>query len=1315
MTTMSIMNQLCFKLIQIIFLMCLLFQAYQLVCSKEVVRCIQSERQALLQFKAGLIDEYDNMLSSWTTEDCCQWKGIGCSNVTGHVIMLDLHGNYDHYNYDYNYHISGDIHKSLMELQQLQYLNFSRNNFEGNSIPGFFGSLRNLRYLDLSYCYFRGQIPIQLESLSHLKYLNLSYNLLDGLIPHRLGDLSNLQFLDLSNNYLEGSIPSQLGKLTNLQELYLSGLTIDNEDHNGGQWLSNLTSLTHLHMWSISNLNKSNSWLKMVGKLPNLRELSLRYCDLSDHFIHSLSQSKFNFSTSLSILDLSWNNFASSLIFQWVSNISSNLVELDLSVNDMVDLPSNSFSCSLPKLRELRLSWNKFTSFMILHSLSNISSNLVELDLSQNRLEDPPSYGYGTVMNSLQEIDLSYNKLKGVAFKSFMNVCTLRSLNLIQNNFTEDLQTILRNLSSGCVRNSLQVLDLSSNGIIGTLPDLSAFTSLKTLDLSSNQLTGEIPGLQTILRNLSSGCVRNSLQVLDLSSNGIIGTLPDLSAFTSLKTLDLSSNQLTGEIPGLQTILRNLSSGCVRNSLQVLDLSDNRITGTLPDLSAFTSLKTLYLSSNQLTGEIPGLQTILRNLSSGCVRNSLQVLDLSDNRITGTLPDLSAFTSLKTLDLSSNQLSGEIPGGSSLPYQLEHLSITSNTLEGVIPKSFWMNACKLKSLKMSNNSFSGELQVIIHHLSRCARYSLQELDLSSNKINGTLPDLSIFSFLEIFDISENSLNGKISEDIRFPTKLRTLQMSSNSMNGVISEFHFSGMSMLKELDLSDNSLALRFTENWVPPFQLNSIGLRSSKLGLTFPKWIQTQKYLLDLDISKAGISDNVPEWFWAKLSSQECNSINISNNNLKGSIPNLQVKNHCSLLSLSSNEFEGPIPAFLQGSALIDLSKNKFSDSRPFLCANGINEILAQFDVSNNQLSGRIPDCWSNFKSLVYVDLSHNNFSGKIPTSMGSLVILRALLLRNNNLTGEIPFSLMNCTQLVMLDMRDNRLEGHIPYWIGSELKELQVLSLKGNYFFGSLPLELCHLQFIQFFDLSLNSLSGRIPKCIKNLTSMTQKDSSDGFTYHFYFIRSEYAYELNALLTWKGVEHVFNNNGLVLLKVIDLSSNHFSEEIPPEIADLIQLVSLNLSRNNFTGKIPSNIGNLTSLDSLDLSRNKLLGSIPPSLSQIDWLSVLDLSHNQLSGEIPTSTQLQSFNATSYEDNLDLCGPPLVKLCTQGEPPHDPKEVQDDEDLLLNRGFYISLTFGFIIGFWGVFGSILIKRSWRHAYFKFMNNLVDNIYVKCR
>jgi hypothetical protein len=70
--------------------------------------------------------------------------------------------------------------------------------------------------------------------------LNLSNNFLDGLI---LG------------NSLEGKIPSQLGG-------YVNALTIDNSE---GQWLSNLTSLTHLlHMLSISDLDKFHSLFQMI-------------------------------------------------------------------------------------------------------------------------------------------------------------------------------------------------------------------------------------------------------------------------------------------------------------------------------------------------------------------------------------------------------------------------------------------------------------------------------------------------------------------------------------------------------------------------------------------------------------------------------------------------------------------------------------------------------------------------------------------------------------------------------------------------------------------------------------------------------------------------------------------------------------------------------------------------------------------------------------------------------------------------------------------------------------------------------------------
>ncbi|WVZ15587.1 hypothetical protein V8G54_013153, partial [Vigna mungo] len=235
--------------------------------------------------------------------------------------------------------ISGEIHKSLMELRQLQYLNLSSNSFPDSNIPEFLSSLSNLRYLDLSSCGFDGKIPTQFGSLFHLKYLNLagnflegqiprqlgnlcqlqhldlSYNTFEGNIPIQLGNLSQLQYLDLRGNDLEGNIPSQLGNLSNLHELYIGDVKIG----DGGQWLSNLISLTHLYMTSISNLYHSP---QIIGKLPELRELSLLNCSLTDIFFLSLRPSIFNFSTSLTVLDLSQNTLKSTVIFQWVANFT---------------------------------------------------------------------------------------------------------------------------------------------------------------------------------------------------------------------------------------------------------------------------------------------------------------------------------------------------------------------------------------------------------------------------------------------------------------------------------------------------------------------------------------------------------------------------------------------------------------------------------------------------------------------------------------------------------------------------------------------------------------------------------------------------------------------------------------------------------------------------------------------------------------------------------------------------------------------------------------------------------------------------------
>ena len=86
------------------------------------VGCIESERQALLQFKQDVVDDF-RFLSSWGSgedkRDCCQWTGVECDNHTGHVIMLDLSEQF----------LGGKIGPSLAELQHLKHLNLSSNFF----------------------------------------------------------------------------------------------------------------------------------------------------------------------------------------------------------------------------------------------------------------------------------------------------------------------------------------------------------------------------------------------------------------------------------------------------------------------------------------------------------------------------------------------------------------------------------------------------------------------------------------------------------------------------------------------------------------------------------------------------------------------------------------------------------------------------------------------------------------------------------------------------------------------------------------------------------------------------------------------------------------------------------------------------------------------------------------------------------------------------------------------------------------------------------------------------------------------------------
>ncbi|KAH7510804.1 hypothetical protein FEM48_ZijujUnG0086200 [Ziziphus jujuba var. spinosa] len=326
--------------------------------------------------------------------------------------------------------------------------------------------------------------------------------------------------------------------------------------------------------------------------------------------------------------------------------------------------------------------------------------------------------------------------------------------------------------------------------------------------------------------------------------------------------------------------------------------------------------------------------------------------------------------------------------------------------------------------------------------------------------------------------------------------------------------------------------------------------------------------------------------------------------------MPNFPVRfDNYPIIDLSSNQFHGSIPISLANVTASYLSNNALTIFKPFLCTEQSYRQTSFLGLSNNMLSRSLPDCWMHWTELIVLNLENNKLSGNIPSSMGSLYQISTLRLSNNDISGILPSSLKNCTGLQLLDVGQNNLNGEIPTWIGEYLTRLVVLRLKSNRFHGSLPLTLCQLDSNQIMDLSLNHISGVIPWCFHNFTPMVFKVDDYSSIVSSYHVDGSGGYERtyvnNEYITWKGKDYKYGRN-LGLLRIIDLSSNRLTGEIPKTLTNLVELVQLNLSRNYLSGTIPESIGKMKLLESLDLSHNQLSSKIPMGLVDISFFSFI-------------------------------------------------------------------------------------------------------------
>jgi len=237
---------------------------------------------------------------------------------------------------------------------------------------------------------------------------------------------------------------------------------------------------------------------------------------------------------------------------------------------------------------------------------------------------------------------------------------------------------------------------------------------------------------------------------------------------------------------------------------------------------------------------------------------------------------------------------------------------------------------------------------------------------------------------------------------------------------------------------------------------------------------------------NKANWNSDKPfrEWYGIETYGDDIIKINLSANNLKGTIPDdLSDLTELTSLQLWSNELGGEIPSSLAKLTKLEeliISDNQFSGvfpdslyNMPSLLTLSLNYLSVSFDLKK---------AIAGLKSLEQLYLDYIPLNCKIPEEIGDLSKMKRISMMNCGLYGPIPDEIYSLSLLDYLILANNELNGEISPLIAN-LVNMKTLGLANNILSGKIPVQLCALRELNYLQLFYNMFEGAVPLSLKSL----------------------------------------------------------------------------------------------------------------------------------------------------------------------------------------------------------------------------------------